>query len=168
MNISADFKKYIKDPGPLKSESFLSGLTISQGALLNQGASGVIKLNRGVPYSWIFHAKVGCIKIRLNLWSVFLQISRIFLQHFPARLLDHPLPATQREERQRLHNLCTKLSMNIPSFWAPNATRLSARCHFAGPKKLSISRAQPPSTCPRKGCCLHQKHYARGRINHRC
>jgi hypothetical protein len=34
-------------------------------------------------------------------------------------------------------------------FWAPNGTRLSARCHFTGPKKLSISRAQPPPTCPR-------------------
>ncbi len=34
-------------------------------------------------------------------------------------------------------------------FWAPNRTRLSARCHFTGPKKLSISRAQPPPTCPR-------------------
>jgi hypothetical protein len=107
-------------------------------------------------------------------------------------------------------------------FWAPNGTRLSARCHFRGPKKLSISRAQPPPTCPivmdaffylylfgglecvghsfayvahlwflrdvlirtqsaavaswratdlathRNGCCPHQKHYARGRINHRC
>ncbi len=27
--------------------------------------------------------------------------------------------------------------------WAPNGTRLSARCHFTGPKKLSNSRAQP-------------------------
>jgi hypothetical protein len=26
---------------------------------------------------------------------------------------------------------------------APNGTRLSARCHFTGPKKLSISRAHP-------------------------
>ncbi len=105
-------------------------------------------------------------------------------------------------------------------FWAPNGTRLSARCHLRGPKKLSISRAQPPSTFPRNGCffyfyfltgyrvsatpslmstiydfwgmsgrtqsaavaswrvtdlathrngcCPYQKHYARGRINHRC
>ncbi len=28
-------------------------------------------------------------------------------------------------------------------------TRLTARCHFTGPKKVSISRTQPPSTCPR-------------------
>ncbi len=27
-------------------------------------------------------------------------------------------------------------------FWAPNGTRLSARYHFTGPKKVSISRAQ--------------------------
>jgi hypothetical protein len=53
-------------------------------------------------------------------------------------------------------------------FWAPNGTRLSARCHFTGPKKLSISRAQPPPTCLSYGCCPHEKHYARGRINHRC
>ncbi len=36
-------------------------------------------------------------------------------------------------------------------FWAPNGTRLSARCHFTGPKNLSNSRAQPPPTCPRNG-----------------
>jgi hypothetical protein len=41
-------------------------------------------------------------------------------------------------------------------------------CHFTGPKKLSISRPQSPPTCPRNGCCTHQKHYERGRINHRC
>ncbi len=55
-----------------------------------------------------------------------------------------------------------------PHLWAPNGTRLSARCPFTGPKKLSISRAQPPPTCPSNVCCPHQKHYARGRINHRC
>jgi hypothetical protein len=36
-------------------------------------------------------------------------------------------------------------------FWAPSGTRLSARYHFTGPKKLSISRAQPPPTCPHNG-----------------
>jgi hypothetical protein len=35
-------------------------------------------------------------------------------------------------------------------------------------KKVSISRAQTPLTCLRNGCCPHQKHYPRGRINHRC
>ncbi len=34
-------------------------------------------------------------------------------------------------------------------FWAPNGTRLSARSHFTGPKKLGNSRAQPPPTSPR-------------------
>ncbi len=28
------------------------------------------------------------------------------------------------------------------TFWAPNGTRLTTRCHFTGPKKVSISRAQ--------------------------
>jgi hypothetical protein len=32
-----------------------------------------------------------------------------------------------------------------------HGTRLSARCHFTGPKKLSNSRAQPPPTFPRNG-----------------
>ncbi len=58
-----------------------------------------------------------------------------------------------------------KLEWALSSFWAPNGTRLSARCHFTVPKKLSISRAQPPPTSSRNGCCPHQKHYARG---HRC
>ncbi len=35
-------------------------------------------------------------------------------------------------------------------------------------QNVSISRAQPLPTCPRNGCCPHQKHYARGRINHSC
>ncbi len=52
--------------------------------------------------------------------------------------------------------------------WASNGTRLSARCHFTGLQKLSISRAQPAPTCPGNGCCPHQKQYARGRIYHRC
>jgi hypothetical protein len=34
--------------------------------------------------------------------------------------------------------------LEIESFWAPNGTHLTARCHFTGPKKLSISMAQPP------------------------
>ncbi len=36
-----------------------------------------------------------------------------------------------------------------------------------GPK-VSISRAQPPPTCPCNGCCPHQKQYTRCHINHRC
>jgi hypothetical protein len=46
----------------------------------------------------------------------------------------------------------------------PLAYRLDAMSQ--GPKKLSNSRAQPPPTCPRNGCWPHQKHYARGRLNH--
>jgi hypothetical protein len=30
-------------------------------------------------------------------------------------------------------------------------TCLTARCHFTGPKKVSISRAKPPPACPRNG-----------------
>ncbi len=33
-------------------------------------------------------------------------------------------------------------------FWAPTGTRLWARCHFTGTKKLSNFRAQPPSHIP--------------------
>ncbi len=51
-------------------------------------------------------------------------------------------------------------------FWAPNGTRLSARCHFTGPKKLSNSSAQPRPTSLR--ICTHPKPYALGCINHRC
>jgi hypothetical protein len=48
--------------------------------------------------------------------------------------------------------LCTGASLYAPRvFWAPNGTRLSAQCHFTGPKKLSNSRAQPPPTSPRNG-----------------
>jgi hypothetical protein len=36
-------------------------------------------------------------------------------------------------------------------FWAPIGIRLSAQFHFTGPKKLLISRAQPPLTCPSNG-----------------
>jgi hypothetical protein len=52
-------------------------------------------------------------------------------------------------------------------FWAPNGTCLSARCHFTVPKKLSISRAQPPPTCPCWGLPA-SKAFAQGCINHRC
>ncbi len=34
--------------------------------------------------------------------------------------------------------------------------------------QVSISRVQPLPTGPRNRCFPHQKHYARGRINHRC
>jgi hypothetical protein len=40
---------------------------------------------------------------------------------------------------------------------------------FTGPKKVSISRTQPPPTCPRNVCASikSKKHYVRGRINHK-
>jgi hypothetical protein len=41
--------------------------------------------------------------------------------------------------------------VHLGFFWAPYGTRLTARCHFTGPKKVSISRAQPPPACPRNG-----------------
>ena len=41
--------------------------------------------------------------------------------------------------------------LEILSFWVPNGTHLSAQCHFTRPKKLSISRAQPPPTSTRNG-----------------
>jgi hypothetical protein len=40
---------------------------------------------------------------------------------------------------------------NLDFFGPSNGTRLTARCHFTGPKKVSISRAQPPPTCPHNG-----------------
>ncbi len=50
-------------------------------------------------------------------------------------------------------------ALEISTFWAPNGTSLSAQCHFKGSKKVLISRAQPPPTCPHNGCCPHQKHH---------
>jgi hypothetical protein len=58
--------------------------------------------------------------------------------------------------------VCDTMAIEVClSFYVPNGTRLSARCHFTGPKKLSISRAQPPPTCP-------PKHHARGCITQSC
>ncbi len=45
----------------------------------------------------------------------------------------------------------TALCIMSHVIWAPNGTRLSAGCRFTGPKKLSISRAQPHPTGPRNG-----------------
>ncbi len=35
----------------------------------------------------------------------------------------------------------------VPEFFGPHGTRLSARCHFTAPQKVSSIRAQPPPTC---------------------
>jgi hypothetical protein len=39
-------------------------------------------------------------------------------------------------------------ALEILTFLGSNGTRLTALCHFTGPKKMSISRAQPPSHLP--------------------
>jgi hypothetical protein len=77
-------------------------------------------------------------------------------------------PATLNREEQIWYVQCST-SHRFSMIWAPNGTRLSARCHFTGPKKLSISRAQPPPTCPSNGyAVMHaSKHYAQGCLNHR-
>ncbi len=55
------------------------------------------------------------------------------------------------------------------SFWVRNGTRLSARCHFTGPKKLSNSGPNPlPLALVMDMQCTYPKHYAGGCINHRC
>ncbi len=46
-------------------------------------------------------------------------------------------------------------------------SRLKARCHFAGPKKVSISRNQPSPTCPRNGFASTKSITYSGHINHR-
>ncbi len=40
-------------------------------------------------------------------------------------------------------------------------------CHL-GPKNSRYPGPNPLPTCPSNGCCTHQNHYARGRINYRC
>jgi hypothetical protein len=86
-------------------------------------------------------------------------------------------------------SLCVMLLMRAASIaWASGRGLGAGNLRFFGPQmalaywpgtisqgpknrvgpKISISRAQPPPTCPRNGCCPHQKHYAPGRINHRC
>jgi hypothetical protein len=87
-NISDDFIKIFKGPRPFKMRNVFERLNNSFRGVTESRGIRRLKLNRGAPYSWIFHnARVGRIKIRLNLWSVFLKISRIFLQHFPVSLL---------------------------------------------------------------------------------
>ncbi len=56
----------------------------------------------------------------------------------------------------------------IMSFLGPKWHLSIGSMPFHRAQKISISRAHPPPTCPRNGCCPHQKHYAQGRINHRC
>ncbi len=60
------------------------------------------------------------------------------------------------------------ITIYAPMIYSANGTRLTARCHFTGLKKLSNSRAQPPPTCPRNGAARIHNHYAKRRINPRC
>jgi hypothetical protein len=53
-------------------------------------------------------------------------------------------------------------------FWAPNGTRLSARCHFTGPKKPPRIPGPNPLLLTLILDIPHPKHYARGCINHGC
>jgi hypothetical protein len=50
-------------------------------------------------------------------------------------------------------------------FFGLHGTRLTARCHFTEPKKVSISRAPPPPICHRNESARIK--HIRGRINHR-
>ncbi len=53
-------------------------------------------------------------------------------------------------------------------FWALwNGIKPLGECHF-GLKKVEISRAQPPPTCPSNGFVHIKKNYWQGHINHRC
>jgi hypothetical protein len=58
----------------------------------------------------------------------------------------------------------TDRTNKFSSFWASNGTRLSD--HRA--QKTLDFQGPTPSHSPSKCICTHQKHYARGRINHRC
>jgi hypothetical protein len=109
--------------------------------------------------------------------GIYWKRSRSFVVVLICSRLPSPPQLTQKlcpPPPQFFFSLCSRYRASLLKlrvgrvFWAQNATRLSARCYFTGPKKLSISRAQPPPTCPSNGCCPHQKHYAWGRINHRC
>ncbi len=81
-NISDDFIKISKGSRPFKMRNVFERLNNSSRGVTESRGIRRLKLNR------VFHnARVGRIKIRLNLWSVFLKIFRIFLQHFPVSLL---------------------------------------------------------------------------------
>jgi hypothetical protein len=58
-------------------------------------------------------------------------------------------------------------ALDIESVLGPVKWHRADRVPF-GAQKLEIFRAQPSPNCPSNGCCSHQKHYAQGRINHRC
>jgi hypothetical protein len=59
-------------------------------------------------------------------------------------------------------------ALEISIFLGPKWHSPIGSIHYTGSKKLLISRAQTPHTCPHNGCWPHQKHYTQGHINHRC
>jgi hypothetical protein len=56
---------------------------------------------------------------------------------------------------------------NLNFFGLTWQARLTARCNFTGHKKVSISRVQPPPTCPRNGFARIKSITYGGRINHK-
>jgi hypothetical protein len=59
------------------------------------------------------------------------------------------------------------VSIMFSKWYVASGTGLGGKCYIWGTKKLEISRAQPPPTCPSNECCPYLKHYARGRIYYR-
>ncbi len=86
--------------------------------------------------------------------------------------LDSMCKDTEREVPAALDSMSTD-SERTRTFAALDSTDserhllLLPRCYFTGPKKVSISRAQPLRLALVIYLCTHQKHYIRGRINHR-
>jgi hypothetical protein len=53
-------------------------------------------------------------------------------------------------------------------FFGPCEMASSQKASAISVPKKSRFPGPPPPTYPINGCCPHQKHYAQGRINHRC
>jgi hypothetical protein len=70
-----------------------------------------------------------------------------------------------------LYGPCVMLLMWAASIaWASGRGLGPGNRDFLGPVKWHRAERRvqvPPTACPRNGCCPHQKHYARKRINHR-
>ncbi len=112
---------------------------------------------------------------------VYTVIQTVSVRNLDTRLLIKPQVKHSFSVKQLVRNnyLCTYdlyspmhnvlyACIFIQIFWAPNGTRLSAWCHFTGPKKLLNSRAQPPPTSPSNGYACIQNIMQQGCINHRC
>ncbi len=60
-------------------------------------------------------------------------------------------------------------ALEISTFLCPTwHSPISSMPFHRAQASLDFQGPTPSSTCPRNGCCPHQKHYARGRINHMC